>query len=281
MIIAKNDEDKLGPSLQKLQEEDKTFHVSRNQETKQLLISGLGNVQLEAMMSKLKRDYGVNTHTVPMIIPYRETIRGTSDVQGRHKKQSGGAGQFGDVWIRFEPIDEGFEFAEEVFGGSVPKNYFPAVEKGLVESLDKGPLAGYPVTGIKAVLHDGSYHPVDSNEMAFKIAASLAFKKGVEQAKPVLLEPVMSIKVVIPDSYLGDVMGDMNKRRGRILGMEQDGEGNQVVSAEAPYAEMTQYAIDLRSMTQGRGKFNMEFVRYEDVPQMIADKIIEERKDEE
>ncbi len=278
---AKNDEDKLGPSLQKLQEEDKTFHVSRNQETKQLLISGLGNVQLEAMMSKLKRDYGVNTHTVPMIIPYRETIRGTSDVQGRHKKQSGGAGQFGDVWIRFEPIDEGFEFAEEVFGGSVPKNYFPAVENGLVESLDKGPLAGYPVTGIKAVLHDGSYHPVDSNEMAFKIAASLAFKKGVEQAKPVLLEPVMSIKVVIPDSYLGDVMGDMNKRRGRILGMEQDGEGNQVVSAEAPYAEMTQYAIDLRSMTQGRGKFNMEFVRYEDVPQMIADKIIEERKDEE
>ncbi len=278
---SKNDEDKLSPSLSKLAQEDPTFIPDRNQETKQLLIKGIGNVQLEAMMSKLANNYGVNVHKIDLRIPYRETIRGKSEVQGRHKKQTGGAGQFGDVWIRFEPIEEGFEFDEEVFGGSVPKNYFPAVEKGLEESLDRGPLAGFPVTGLKATLYDGSYHPVDSNEMAFKTAAQLAFKKGVTEAKPVLLEPIMSVQITIPDAYLGDIMGDINKRRGRILGMEQDESGNQLVNAEAPFAEMCEYAIDLRSMTQGRGSFSMEFKSYEDVPMEIAKKIIEEAKQEE
>ena len=278
---SKNDEDKLSPSLSKLAQEDPTFIPDRNQETKQLLIKGIGNVQLEAMMSKLANNYGVNVHKIDLRIPYRETIRGKSEVQGRHKKQTGGAGQFGDVWIRFEPIEEGFEFDEEVFGGSVPKNYFPAVEKGLEESLDRGPLAGFPVTGLKATLYDGSYHPVDSNEMAFKTAAQLAFKKGVTEAKPVLLEPIMSVQITIPDAYLGDIMGDINKRRGRILGMEQDESGNQLVNAEAPFAEMCEYAIDLRSMTQGRGSFSMEFKSYEDVPMEIANKIIEEAKQEE
>lgn len=278
---SKNDEDKLTPSLSKLSEEDGTFQLDRNADTKQLLIRGLGNVQLEAMINKLKTNYGVNVHRVPLVIPYKETIRKTSEVQGRHKKQSGGAGQFGDVWIRFEPIDEGFEFDEEVFGGAVPKNFFPAVEKGLEESLGSGPLAGYPVTGIKAVLYDGSYHPVDSNEMAFKTAAHIAFKKGVTEANPVLLEPVMTLQVTIPDAYLGDIMGDMNKRRGRILGMEQDEDGNQIVNAEAPFAELTEYAIDLRSMTQGRGSFTMDFNNYEEVPHEIAEKIIEEANIEE
>ncbi|MDY3052156.1 MAG: elongation factor G [Ndongobacter sp.] len=278
---SKNDEDKIGTSLARLMEEDPSFVVGRNAETKQMTISGLGNVQLEIALNKLKNNFGVSAHTVPLRIAYRETIKGHSDVQGRHKKQTGGAGQFGDVFIRFDPVDEEFVFAEEVFGGSVPRNYFPAVEKGLRESLEKGPLAGYPVTGIKATLYDGSYHPVDSNEMAFKIAASIAFKKGIEEAKPVLLEPIMSISIVVPDAFLGDVMGDMNKRRGRILGMEQDEDGNQMVSAEAPYAEMAQYAIDLRSMTQGRGAFTMSFLNYEEVPSNIAEKIIAEAKTEE
>ncbi|MCI6157508.1 MAG: elongation factor G [Peptoniphilaceae bacterium] len=275
---SKNDEDKLSQSLAKLEEEDPTFILERNKETKQLLIHGLGNVQLESMMDKLKIYYGVNVHRVPLTIPYRETIRGKSDVQGRHKKQTGGAGQFGDVWVRFEPIEEGFEFAEEVFGGSVPKNYYPAVEKGLEESLDHGPLAGYPVTGIKATLYDGSYHPVDSNEMAFKIAAAIAFKKGMEEAHPILLEPIVSMKIVIPDEFLGDVMGDMNKRRGRILGMEQNEDGDQVVNAEAPMAEVSEYAIDLRSMTQGRGFFTQEFKNYEEAPAQVAEEIIAEAK---
>ena len=273
---SKNDEDKLSPSLAKLAEEDRTFQPDRNRETKQLLIRGLGNVQLDAMINKLANNYGVHVHRVDLVVPYRETIRKKSEVQGRHKKQSGGAGQFGDVWIRFEPIPEGFEFAEEVFGGAVPKNYFPAVEKGLEESLDRGPLAGYPVTGVKATLYDGSYHPVDSNEMAFKTAAHLAFAKGIKEADPILLEPVMSLQITIPDAYLGDIMGDMNKRRGRILGMEQDEDGNQMVNAEAPYAELQEYAIDLRSMTQGRGSFTMSFKSYETVPHENAEKIIEE-----
>ncbi len=276
----KHDEDKLGPSLQKLQEEEPTFIVERNPETNQLLLHGIGNVQLEAMMRKLEKTYGVNTHRVPLITAYRETIKGKSDVQGRHKKQSGGAGQFGDVYIRFEPIEEGFVFAEEVFGGSVPKNYFPAIEKGLEEAMVKGPLAGYPVTGIKATLYDGSYHAVDSNEMAFKLAAQIAFKKGIEEADPILLEPINSYEITIPDTYLGDIMGDMNKRRGRILGMNPDEYGNQVVSAEAPAAEMAEYAIDLRSMTQGRGFFATEFVRYEQVPKALQDEIIEKSKEE-
>ncbi|MDO5718694.1 MAG: elongation factor G [Tissierellia bacterium] len=277
---SKNDEDKIGTALQRIQEEDPTFISHRNAETKQLTIGGQGNVQLQAVIDKLKDEFGVEVETVPLKIAYRETIKGKSDVQGKHKKQSGGAGQYGDVHVRFEPSEEEFEFTEEVFGGSVPRNYFPAVEKGIREALEKGVLAGYPVVNIKATLYDGSYHPVDSNEMAFKIAASMAFKKGMEEAQPILLEPIMKVEVNVPEDYMGDVMGDMNKRRGRILGMEPQEDGTQIVIAEAPHSELFEYSIDLRSMTQARGNFTIEFVRYEEVPQMIADKIIEEAKKE-
>ena len=277
---SKNDEEKLTTSLRKLQDEDPGIVLDRNVETKQMTIGGQGNVHLDVILEKLKNTFGVEVKKVPFIVPYRETIRGTASVQGKHKKQSGGAGQYGDVWIRFEPTDEGFVFDEEVFGGSVPRNYFPAVEKGLEESMEKGVLAGFPVTGVKAVLYDGSYHDVDSNEVSFKMAASIAFKKGIAEAKPVLLEPIMAVEVAVPDEYMGDVMGDMNKRRGRILGMDQQPGGGQLIMAEAPQAEMYEYAIDLRAMTQGRGSFTMEFVRYEEVPAQLAEEIIEKAKKE-
>ncbi|RVU54829.1 elongation factor G [Anaerosphaera multitolerans] len=277
----KGDEEKLSASLRRLREEDPSFTVERNPETKQLTIGGQGQVQLDVILEKLKNMFGVEVNIVPFIIPYRETIKGTASVQGKHKKQSGGAGQYGDVWIRFEPSEEDFVFDEEVFGGSVPRNYFPAVEKGIIESKEKGVLAGYPVTNFKAVLYDGSYHDVDSNEMSFKLAASLAFRKGMEEAKPALLEPIMKVEVSIPDAYLGDVMGDMNKRRGRILGMDQQADGSQLLIAEAPQAEMFEYSIDLRAMTQGRGTFSMEFVRYEEVPANIAEKIVAEANQKE
>ena len=277
---SKNDEEKLTTSLRKLQDEDPGIVINRNVETKQMSIGGQGNVHLDVILEKLKNTFGVEVKKVPFIVPYRETIRGTASVQGKHKKQSGGAGQYGDVWIRFEPTDEGFVFDEEVFGGSVPRNYFPAVEKGLEESMEKGVLAGFPVTGVKAVLYDGSYHDVDSNEVSFKMAASIAFKKGIAEAKPVLLEPIMAVEVAVPDEYMGDVMGDMNKRRGRILGMDQQPGGGQLIMAEAPQAEMYEYAIDLRAMTQGRGSFTMEFVRYEEVPAQLAEEIIEKSKKE-
>lgn len=277
---AKGDEEKIGSSLARMTEEDPTFIVQRNAETKQLLIGGQGNMQLAVITNKLKNTFGVEVELTDPKVPYRETIKGTSSVQGRHKKQSGGAGQYGDVHIRFEPSQLDFEFDEEIFGGSVPRQYIPAVEKGLRESIEKGVLAGYPVVNMKAVLFDGSYHPVDSNEMAFKIAASLAFKKGMEQAKPVLLEPIVRVEILVPEDYMGDIMGDMNKRRGRILGMEQQEDGNQLVLAEAPQTEMFKYAIDLRSMTQARASFRMEFARYEEVPAHISEKIIAEAKAE-
>lgn len=277
---SKGDEEKIGTSLHRLTEEDPTFIVERNSETKQLLIGGQGNMQLTVIIDKLKNTFGVEVNLINPKIAYRETIKGTASVQGKHKKQSGGAGQYGDVHIRFEPTEEEFTFEEEVFGGAVPRNFFPAVEKGLRESIEKGVLAGYPVVNLKAVLFDGSYHPVDSNEMAFKIAASLAFKKGMEAAKPMLLEPIMKVEILIPDDYMGDVMGDMNKRRGRILGMEPQEDGSQLVIGEAPQAEMFEYAIDLRSMTQARGSFTMEFIRYDEVPANIAEKVIEEAKAE-
>lgn len=277
---AKGDEEKIGTSLQRLTDEDPTFVVQRNAETKQLLIGGQGNMQLAVIVDKLKNAFGVEVNLTNPKIAYRETIKGTASVQGKHKKQSGGAGQYGDVHIRFEPCEERFVFAEEVFGGAVPRNYFPAVEKGLIDSLEHGVLAGYPVVNLKATLFDGSYHAVDSNEMAFKIAASLAFKKGMEEAKPILLEPIMKYEISIPEDYMGDVMGDMNKRRGRILGMEQQDDGTQKVTAEAPHSEMFEYAIDLRAMTQARGSFTMEFTRYEEVPSNIAEKIIAQAKAE-
>ncbi len=272
--VSKGDEDKIGSALTRLQEEDPSFETGRNPETKQLTIGGLGNVQLQVILDKLKNTFGVSTQVTPLRIAYRETIKGRSDVQGRHKKQSGGAGQFGDVHMKFEPSTEEFEFTEQVFGGSVPRNYFPAVEKGVRDNLEKGILAGYPVVNIKATLYDGSYHPVDSNEMAFKLAAGIAFRKGMEEANPVILEPIMKVTIHIPESYMGDVMGDMNKRRGRILGMEPQEDGTQVVLAEAPHSELFEYAIDLRSMTQARGSFEMTFERYEEVPSNIAEKII-------
>ena len=238
-------------------------------------------MQLSIILAKLKDRFGVSVKTVPQKIAYRETIKGNSDVQGKHKKQSGGAGQYGDVHIRFSPSDKEFEFSEELFGGSIPKNYVPAVEKGLLECMNKGPLAGCKVTGVKAVLYDGSYHDVDSNEVSFKIAASLAFKKGIVEAKPCLLEPIMRMEIYVPDEYMGDVMGDMNKRRGKILGMEPAADGGQKLLASAPQAELFDYAISLRAMTQGRGSFTMSFEKYEEVPFNLAQKIIEAHKAEE
>ncbi len=272
---SKNDEEKLSTSLRRLKEEDPSFVIERNTETKQLTIGGQGQVQLDVILEKLKNMFNVEVNIIPFIIPYRETIKGTVEVQGKHKKQSGGAGQYGDVWIKFEPTEEDFVFESNVFGGAVPKNYFPAVEKGIIDSMEHGVLAGYPMTQVKATLYDGSYHDVDSNEMSFKLAAALAYRNGIKEANPVLLEPIMKVEVLIPDEYLGDVMGDMNKRRGRILGMDQEVGGIQLLIAEAPQAELFEYAINLRAMTQGRGTFSMEFVRYEEVPTLIAEKIIE------
>jgi len=272
--VDKNDEEKMGTGLARLREEDPSFVVERNAETHQTLLGGQGDIQLGIIMAKLKDRFNVSVKVVPQKIAYRETIKGNSDVQGKHKKQSGGAGQYGDVHIRFSPSDKEFEFSEELFGGSVPKNYVPAVEKGLIESMVKGPLAGCKVVNVKAVLYDGSYHDVDSNEVSFKIAASLAFKKGIVEAKPCLLEPIMHMDIYIPDAYMGDVMGDLNKRRGKILGMEPQANGGQKLLAEAPQAELFDYALVLRSMTQGRGTFELSFERYEEVPKQLADKII-------
>lgn len=278
---AKGDEEKIGTALHKLLEEDPSLKIERNRETKQLLVGGQGNMQLMVVTNKLKNDFKVDVELVDQKIAYRETIKGTSTVQGRYKKQSGGAGQFGDVHIKFERSEENFEFEEKIFGGSVPRQYIPAVEKGLLDCLDKGVLAGYPVVNLKATLLDGSYHAVDSSEMAFKMAASMAFKKGLAEAKPVMLEPVMHVEIIIPEDYMGDIMGDMNKRRGRILGMEPNEGGFQKVVAEAPLAEMFKYATDLRSMTQARGEFVMNFERYDEMPSNLAEKVIEQSKEED
>ncbi len=272
----KGDEEKIVSGLTKLSEEDPSFTVTNNSETKQTLINGQGEQHIDVIVSKLKNKYGVSVKLSEPIVPYRETIIGEATVEGKHKKQSGGHGQYGHVKIKFEPgATEDMLFEEQVFGGSVPKNYFPAVEKGLRDSCLHGVLAGYPVVNMKATLLDGSYHPVDSSEMAFKTAASIAYKEGMKQAKPVLLEPVGYLKVYVPENIMGDVIGDINKRRGRIMGMgESDKKGLNMVEAEVPEAEMFKYAVDLRSMSQGRGVFSFEFVRYEQAPSAIADKII-------
>ncbi len=279
---SKGDEDKLGGAIQKIMEEDPSLTLNKNVDTKQTVLTTMGDTHMDILKDKLSRKFGVEVVVEPLKIPYKETIRAKVEVEGKHKKQSGGHGQYGHVWIRFEPNpDENatFTFKEEVFGGSVPKNFFPAVEKGLIESLDSGVLAGYPVTGIQATLYDGSYHPVDSSEMAFKTAAHLAFKKGMESAKPVLLEPIMDVEILIPDAYMGDIIGDLNSKRGRVMGMEPVGK-KQRVKAQVPQAEMTRYTIDLKSMTQGRGKFHMAFSHYEEVPAMDAEKIIAQYKAE-
>lgn len=276
----KKDEEKMAQGLHKLMEEDPSFVLERNVETHQSLLGGQGDIQIGSIRAKLKERYGVSVKVIPQKIAYRETIKGSSDVQGKHKKQSGGAGQYGDVWIRFSPSQQNFEFSEELFGGSIPKNYVPAVEKGLLECMDKGPLAGCKVQNVKAVLYDGSYHDVDSNEVSFKIAASLAFKKGIVAANPCLLEPIMKLEITVPEKYTGDVMGDMNKRRGRILGMEPTDNGKTKLLAEAPQSELFDYAIVLRAMTQARGTFTVEFSKYEELPAHLAEKVIEAHKAE-
>lgn len=244
-----------------------------------MVISGMGEQHLDMIVSKLKSKFGVDVTLRSPRVPYRETIRKTVSVQGRHKKQTGGHGQFGDVWIEFAPCDaDGLEFAERVVGGAVPKGFFPAVEKGLRDCIAKGPLAGYPVVGLKATLYDGSYHPVDSSEMSFKMAATLAYKAGMPQANPVLLEPIGALKVTVPDANMGDIMGEVNKRRGRVLGMSPADAGYQTVEAEAPMAEMHDFSTYVRQVTQGRGKFTFEFIRYEEAPANVAQKVIEAAK---
>jgi len=273
----KNDEDKISMALHRINIEDPTFEIKRNKETAQLLLGGQGMTHLQYVLERMKNMFKVDVDIEDQKIVYRETIKKSVQAEGKHKKQSGGAGQFGHVWIRFEPSTEIFEFAEDVFGGAVPRNYFPAVEKGLIETFEQGPLAGFPVINIKATLYDGSYHPVDSNEISFKLAAGLAFKEAVKTCGPTILEPIVKVEVTVKDQYVGDVMGDMSKRRGHVLGMNQ-ADGFQVVVAEVPEAEIVSYAIDLKAMTQGSGSFTREFVRYDEVPAQLIDKIIEAYK---
>ncbi|HHT82779.1 MAG TPA: elongation factor G [Acholeplasmataceae bacterium] len=279
-IVPKNrqDEDKISGALQRLNLEDPTFEIRRNKETAQLLVGGQGMTHLGYILDKMKSMFKVDVEIEDQKIVYRETITRKVEAEGKHKKQSGGAGQFGHVYIRFEPSEEIFEFHEEIFGGSVPKNYHPAVEKGLQETFERGPLAGFPVVHVKATLYDGSYHSVDSNEISFKLAAALAFKEAVAKgAGATILEPIMSVSITVKDQFVGDVMGDVNKRRGRVLGMDQ-GHGEQIIHAEIPEAEIVSYAIDLKAMTQGSGTFTREFLRYEQVPAHLIDKIIKEYK---
>ncbi|MEZ4357405.1 MAG: elongation factor G [Eubacteriales bacterium] len=274
------EEDKVFGGLHKLAEEDPTFTIVKA-DTGDTLLSGLGEMHLEVICSKLANKFKVDAELTEPKVPYKETIKKKISAQGRHKKQSGGHGQFGDVWIEFEPTfgEPEFEFVDKVVGGAVPRNFIPAVEKGLRESIPKGVLAGYPMVNIRCTLYDGSSHPVDSSEMAFKVAASLAYKKGCSEANPVLLEPIGKAEVVVPDNYMGDVIGDLNKRRGRILGMNPSSEG-QLVEAEVPMSEMVKYATDLRSMTHARGSFKLEFIRYEELPGNLAQKVIEKAKKE-
>ncbi|MDI6871646.1 MAG: elongation factor G [Bacillota bacterium] len=278
---AKGDEDKISSGLNRLAEEDPTIAVEKNTETGQLLVKGLGELHVEVITSRLQKKFGVAVDLSTPKVPYKETIRGTAKAEYKHKKQTGGRGQYGHCIIELEPLPQGggFEFVDKIFGGAVPKQYIPAVEKGIRETMEEGVIAGYPVVDVRVSLLDGSYHSVDSSEMAFKIASSMAFKKGFQEAKPILLEPVMRVEVTVPDDYMGDIMGDLNKKRGKILGMEPV-DGVQVIKALVPLAEMFKYAIDLRSMTQGRGAFAMEFDHYEEVPAHLAEQIIAAAKKE-
>ena len=277
---AKGDEEKITSAFNRMMEEDRTIKVYMNNETHEQILEALGEQHVDVIISRLKSKFGADVELKAPKIAYRETIRKPVKVQGRHKKQSGGHGQFGDVWIRFEPCDsEELVFEDEVFGGAVPKNFFPAVEKGLRECTAKGVLAGYPLVGLKAVLYDGSYHPVDSSEMSFKMAAAIAYKEGIPQTSPVLLEPIGTLKVLVPDEMLGDVIGDINKRRGRIIGMNPAENKMQEIIGEVPMAEMTDFSTAMRSITQGTATFSLEIARYEEVPQQIAQKIIDAAKE--
>jgi elongation factor G len=276
---SRGDEDKISTALHRILEEDLTLRFGRDQQTNEMLLSGMGQIHIETVVSRLKKRFGVDVNLKTPKVPYRETIRGKADVQGRHKKQTGGHGQYGDCKIKVEPLPRGgkFEFVNDIFGGAIPKNFIPAVEKGILEAAARGFLAGYPVVDFKVILYDGSYHEVDSSEMAFKIAGSLAFKKAMEQANPVLLEPIMNVEVYAPEIYAGDLMGDLNSRRGRVQGMDSK-TGMQVIKAQVPMAEMLTYAPTLTSMTQGRGDYTMEFSHYDVVPSLIAEKIIAQAK---
>ena len=276
----KGDEDKIGNALHRLMDEDHTFTTWKNTETHQLLVTGMGDLHLDIMAERMKRKFGVEVKLSKPKVPYRETIRGSVKVEGKHKKQSGGHGQFGHVWIQMDPLPPGanFEFVDSIFGGSVPRQYIPAVEKGVRETLVGGVLAGYPMVDVKVTLYDGSYHSVDSSEMAFKIASAQAIKKGAMQAKPVLLEPICNVEVIVPEGNMGDIIGDLNTKRGRIQGMEPIGKGLGIVRGQVPQSELFTYSMNLRSITQGRGNFDMSFSHYEEVPQRMAEEIIASAK---
>jgi elongation factor G len=273
----KGDEDKIYTGLQRLMEEDPTLRVVRDEETHEMILSGMGQVHLEVAVERLKRKYGADVTLKEPKVPYRETIRGSAEVQGKYKKQSGGRGQYGDVWVKVEPLPrgDGFEFADKVVGGVVPRNYIPAVEKGVVEAMKHGPLIGSQMVDLQVSLYDGSYHSVDSSEMAFKVAGSMAFKKAMESCKPVLLEPIMSMEITVPDDCMGDVIGDLNSRRGKVIGVEPQANA-QTIRAEVPMSEVLRYAPELRSMTSDRGMFTMEFEKYEEVPSHQTAKILGE-----
>jgi elongation factor G len=276
---SRQDEDRIGTAIHRILEEDLALRFSRDPQTHELLLSGTGQQHIEIIVSRLKRRYQVEVKLKTPKVPYRETVVGKADAQGRHKKQTGGHGQYGDCKIKMEPLPrgQGFEFVNEIFGGSIPRNFIPAVEKGIIDAASRGFLAGYPVVDFRTILYDGSYHDVDSSELAFKIAGSLAFKKAMEQAKPVLLEPIMNVEIIAPEQYAGDLMGDLNSRRGRIQGMDSRA-GNQIIKAQVPMAEMLTYAPVLTSATQGRGTYAMEFSHYDIVPAQISQKIIETAK---
>jgi elongation factor G len=275
---SKADDDKLMTALHRLMEEDTALRVHRDEQTKEFVVSGSGQLHIEVAIERLKRKFGVEVELKAPKVPYKETIKGTAKAQGKHKRQTGGHGQYGDCWLELSPMPRGagFEFEDAIVGGTIPRQFIPAVEKGVREMLPQGILAGYPIVDVKAKLYFGSYHDVDSSEMSFKIAAHLGFKQAFEQSKPVLLEPIMLVTITVPDEYMGDIIGDLNSRRGRVLGAEPKGTGQQVIRANVPLAEMLRYAPDLRSMTQGRGDFEMELAHYDEVPPHIADKVIKE-----
>jgi len=274
----RGDLDKLGPALARLTQEDPTLHVHRDPESAQTVLAGMGETHLQVALERLRRKYGVDVALGELRVPYRETVTAGARAQGRHKKQTGGHGQFGDVWLRVSPLPrgEGFKFTDKVVGGSIPRNFIPAVEKGVQEALHEGLLAGHPVVDIEVTVDDGSFHPVDSSEMAFKIAGSLAFKKASEAAKPIILEPIMHVEARVPNEYTGDVMGDFNGKRARILGMEPAGEASTIILAQAPMREMGHYAASLRSITQGRGVYTMKTEGYEEAPHIVVQQIIAE-----
>ena len=276
---SKADEEKVPQGLHRMMEEDPTIEVHRDEETRDFILSGMGQQHVEILVEKLKRKYGAEVVLKAPKVPYKETIRGTASAQGKLKKQSGGRGQYGDTWLKIEPLPQGqgFEFVDEIVGGAIPRNYIPSVEKGIREAMAGGYLAGYPMVDIRVRLYDGSYHEVDSSDMAFKIAGSLGFKNAVEKSKPVLLEPIMNIEVTIPDECMGDVIGDLNSRRGKVVGMETQGR-SQVIKAKVPMSEVLKYAPDLRALTSGRGEFQLEFSHYEELPPHLSEKVIKEAK---